>query len=154
MIRRNMHSIKRAVSVAAFVIALILLTGTPAAVREIAHEEDTPMSESEVRAARPDVVPLPGPGKSGPLSVEEAIQRRRSIREFTDAPVMLGEVSQLLWAAQGVTGEDGFKRSAPSAGAKYPMEIFVVAGNVDGLEPGVYRYEPTKHHLEVIRQGT
>lgn len=153
MIRGNMHSMRRAVSVAAFVVALILLTGTPAAVREITLEEDTPATAAELKAARPDVVPLPAPGKTGPLSVEEAIQRRRSVREFADTPVVLGEVSQLLWAAQGVTGRDGFKRAAPSAGAKYPMEIFVVAGNVDGLAPGVYRYVPSDHLLEVVRRG-
>jgi SagB-type dehydrogenase family enzyme len=85
--------------------------------------------------------------------VEEAIARRRSVREFKDAPVLLAEVSQLLWAAQGITGEDGFKRAAPSAGAKFPMEIFVVAGNVDGLPQGVYHYIPKTHALELVRRG-
>ncbi len=153
MIRARMYSIRPAVSVAAFAVALILLTGTPAMVREITLEEDTPKSEEELKMAHPDVVPLPRPGKTGPLSVEEAISRRRSVREFGDAPVLLSEVSQLLWAAQGITGEDGFKRAAPSAGAKYPMEIFVVAGKVDDLAPGVYRYVPKTHSLEVIRRG-
>ncbi len=140
-------------SVAAFAVALIILTGTPAKVREITHEEATPKSEAELKAANPDVVPLPRPAKTGPLSVEEAISRRRSVREFGDAPVLLSEVSQRLWAAQGITGEDGFKRAAPSAGAKYPMEIFVVAGKVDDLAPGVYRYVPRTHSLKVVRRG-
>lgn len=153
MIRERTHSIRRVASVTAFVVALILLTGTPAMVREITLEEDTPKREEELKMANPDVVPLPGPGKTGPLSVEEAISRRRSVREFGDAAVLLSEVSQLLWAAQGITGEDGFKRAAPSAGAKYPMEIFVVAGRVDDLAPGVYRYIPKTHSLEVIRRG-
>jgi SagB-type dehydrogenase family enzyme len=145
-------SIRRALSIAAFVVALILLTGTPAAVREIAHREDTPISEAELEAMNPKVVPLPEPGSTGPLSVEQAIARRRSVREFSDAPVLLKEVSQLLWAAQGITGEGG-RRSAPSAGAKYPMELFVVAGNVEGLGPAVYRYIPSDHSLEVVRRG-
>ena len=153
MIRGRTHSIRRAISVATFVVALILLTGTPAKVREITREEATPKSEEELKMANPDVVPLPRPEKTGPLSVEEAIARRRSVRKFGDAPVLLSEVSQLLWAAQGITGEDGVKRAAPSAGAKYPLEIFVVVGKVDDLAPGVYRYAPKKHSLEVIRRG-
>jgi len=153
MIRRRMHSIRHAVSVAAFVAALILLTGTPAKVREITLDEDAPKSEAKLKAKHPDVVPLPRPGKTGPLSVEEAITRRRSVRKFRDAPVLLTEVSQLLWAAQGITGEDGVRRAAPSAGAKYPMEIFVVAGKVDDLAPGVYRYLPETHSLARVRRG-
>lgn len=153
MIRARMYSVRRAISIATFVVALILLTGTPAKVREITLDEDTPKSEAELKVAHPDVVPLPRPGKTGPLSVEEAISRRRSVREFGDASVLLSEVSQLLWAAQGITGEDGVKRAAPSAGAKYPMEIFVVAGKVDDLAPGVYRYVPKTHSLEVVRRG-
>jgi SagB-type dehydrogenase family enzyme len=145
-------SIRRALSIAAFVMALILLTGTPAAVREITHKEDTPISEAELEAMNPKVVSLPEPGSTGPLSVEQAIVRRRSVREFSDAPVLLKEVSQLLWAAQGITGEGG-RRAAPSAGAKYPMELFVVAGNVEGLGPAVYRYIPSNHSLEVVRRG-
>lgn len=153
MIRSMMSSMRRVVSVGAFVVALILLTGTPAKVREITLDEDSPVSEEEIRKANPDVVPLPRPGKTGPLSVEEAIARRRSVREFRDAPVLLTEVSQLLWAAQGITGDDGFKRAAPSAGAKYPMEIFVVAGNVEDLPQGIYRYEPKTHSLKRVRRG-
>ncbi len=147
------HSLRRAVAFAAFVVALILLTGTPAKVREIALDEAVAASESELKAKHPDVVPLPAPGKTGPLSVEEALVRRRSVREFRDEPVLLAELSQLLWAAQGVTGPDGLKRTAPSAGAKYPLELYVVAGRVDGLTPGVYRYIPDTHSLELVRRG-
>jgi SagB-type dehydrogenase family enzyme len=151
--KRAIRSMRRAVSVAAFVAALILLTGTPAKVREIALNEAKSTSESEIKESNPDLVLLPEPGKRGLLSVEEAIARRRSVRTFTDAPVLLSEVSQLLWAAQGITGEDGFKRAAPSAGAKYPLEIYVVAGNVEDLMPGVYHYNPSEHALEVVRRG-
>jgi SagB-type dehydrogenase family enzyme len=150
---RALHSIRRAGSVAAFVAALILLTGTPAKVREVALNEAERAGESEIRDKNPDVVPLPEPGKSGPLSVEEAIAKRRSVRSFRDAPVLLSEVSQLLWAAQGITEEGGNKRAAPSAGATYPLEIYVVAGNVEDLMPGVYRYRPFDHSIEVVRRG-
>ena len=153
MRRSKAHSARRVLSVASFVVALILLTGTPAKVREIARFEDTPRSEAELKAKHPDVVALPDPGKTGPLSVEEAISRRRSVRGFRDAPVLLGELSQLLWAAQGITGSDGVRRAAPSAGAKYPLELFVVAGGVDGLSPGVYHYLPVTHSLKIVRRG-
>ena len=145
---RALSSMRRAGSIAAFVAALILLTGTPARVREIALNEAEPASESEIRE-----ILLSDPGERGPLSVEEAIGMRRSVRSFRDAPVLLSELSQLLWAAQGITGEDGFKRAAPSAGAKYPLEVYVVAGNVEDLLPGVYSYEPSDHSLEVVRRG-
>lgn len=145
---RALSSMRRAGSIAAFVAALILLTGTPARVREIALNEAEPASESEIRE-----ILLPDPGERGPLSVEEAIGMRRSVRSFRDAPVLLSELSQLLWAAQGITGEDGFKRAAPSAGAKYPLEIYVVAGNVEDLMPGVYRYKPLDHSIELARRG-
>jgi SagB-type dehydrogenase family enzyme len=60
----------------------------------------------------------------------------------------MGEVSQLLWAAQGVTASGG-RRTAPSAGALYPLELYLVAGNVKGLPEGIYKYRPDGH--EVMR---
>jgi SagB-type dehydrogenase family enzyme len=151
--RRALHSMRRVGYVAAFVTALILLTGTPAKVREVALNEAERTSESEIKEKNPDVVLLPEPGKRGPLSVEEAIAKRRSVRSFRDTPVLLPEVSQLLWAAQGITEEGGDKRAAPSAGATYPLEIYVVAGNVEDLMPGVYHYKPSDHSIEIVRRG-
>jgi SagB-type dehydrogenase family enzyme len=100
-----------------------------------------------------DVMPLPEPVRSGVISIEYVINNRRSVRAFTDAQVALKDLAQLLWAAQGITGEDGIKRAAPSAGAKYPMEIFVVAGGVTWLGPGVYRYRPESHDLAIVKKG-
>ncbi len=97
-------------------------------------------------------VPLPDPEVRGEMSLEEAIERRRSVREFGRRSLMLDDVSQLLWAAQGVTGERNY-RSAPSAGALYPLELYLVAGDVDGLSPGVYRYRPEKHDLVPVASG-
>lgn len=93
-----------------------------------------------------DVISLPAPATSGQVSVEAALSRRRSIREFTTGPLRLEEVGQLLWAAQGVTSPEGL-RTAPSAGATYPLETYLLAGNVLGLDPGLYRYDPMKHVL-------
>ncbi len=88
--------------------------------------------------------------------IEEVIAARRSIREYTREPLSLQELSQLLWAAQGITSpfRRGF-RAAPSAGATYPLELYVVAGEggVEGLEAGVYHYNPYKHSLELVKKG-
>ena len=98
------------------------------------------------------VLTLPQPQDKSPMSVEEALSRRRSIRDFADKPVSLEDVSQILWAAQGITSERGF-RTAPSAGALYPLEVYLVASNVDGLEAGLYRYQPSPHALEMLKSG-
>ncbi|MCD6219276.1 SagB/ThcOx family dehydrogenase [Candidatus Calescamantes bacterium] len=100
-----------------------------------------------------EMIKLPAPFLKGKISVEEAILRRYSVREYLSAPLNLKEVSQLLWSAQGITGKDSFKRASPSAGATYPLEVYVVSGNVEGLEPGVYKYHPSTHSLEFHLKG-
>ena len=74
------------------------------------------------------------------------MQQRRSVRTYLNKPLTLTEVSQLLWAAQGINRGREF-RTAPSAGALYPLEVYLVAGNVDGLAEGVYKYRPHQHEL-------
>lgn len=96
---------------------------------------------------------LPEPKLKGDMSVEEAIAKRRSIRYYKDKPLTLEELSQLLWAAQGITEERRKFRAAPSAGATYPFEIYVVVGNVESLKPGIYHYDPFKHSLTLIKEG-
>ena len=95
---------------------------------------------------------LPGPQYDGKVSLEESLLKRRSIRSYTGQPLTLQEVSQLLWAAQGIT-EAGGLRTAPSAGALYPLELYVVVGDVQDLTPGVYRYQPDGHQLTKIMDG-
>lgn len=85
---------------------------------------------------------LPEPKVKGTISLEEAIAKRRSNRRFSDEPVSLEDLSQILWAAQGLT--EGRLRAAPSAGALYPLEL--IAATADG----VYRYVPDGHCLEEI----
>ncbi|MCX8032646.1 MAG: SagB/ThcOx family dehydrogenase [Thermoleophilia bacterium] len=97
-------------------------------------------------------IELPDPSLKGSISLEEAIQRRRSVREYADSPLTLAEVSQLLWATQGITSPQG-GRAAPSAGGTYPLEVYVVAGTVTGLDSGVYRYVPREHSLVLVKQG-
>lgn len=97
---------------------------------------------------------LPEPVLKGTMSLEEAISRRRSRREFEDSPLSAREISQILWAAQGITDPGGL-RAAPSAGALYPLDVYLVAGRrgVEGLVEGVYHYLPQSHSLELILEG-
>ncbi|MBW2289054.1 MAG: SagB/ThcOx family dehydrogenase [Deltaproteobacteria bacterium] len=97
-------------------------------------------------------VALPAPQRGGAGSLADVLARRRSVREFAKGPLTLAAVSQLLWAAQGITGRDG-QRTAPSAGALYPLELYLVAGAVTGLEVGVYRYQPKRHRLLLHMKG-
>ena len=91
-------------------------------------------------------ITLPEPSTNDGISIEQALHLRRSVRTFSAEPLQLGEVAQLLWSAQGISSRDGL-RTAPSAGALYPLEIYLVAGNVNGLPAGVWHYHPDGHRL-------
>lgn len=93
------------------------------------------------------IVKLPIPKHQGTVSVEQAIFQRRSVRNYKDEALTLEEVSQLLWAAQGKTSDWG-GRTVPSAGATYPLEIYLVVGNVKDLDVGTYHYLWDKNELE------
>ena len=99
-------------------------------------------------------IKLPKPYYEG-LSLEEALRTRRSIRNYTNKPLSLNTLSQLLFAAQGITGQDGdvMLRTAPSAGALYPIELYIVVNNVAGLARGIYHYAIPDHSLELIQGG-
>jgi SagB-type dehydrogenase family enzyme len=94
-------------------------------------------------------IKLPQPAYDSKTSIERALLERRSIRKYNNLPISLSDVSQLLWAAQGLSGARGL-RTAPSAGALFPLEIAVVAGNVNDLAPGIYLYKPEGHGLRKI----
>jgi SagB-type dehydrogenase family enzyme len=100
-------------------------------------------------------IELPIPRHTGDVSVEEAIYKRRSVRDYSDEPLSLGEVSQLIWSAGGMTvdGVTGPTRAYASAGARYPLEIYLVAGNVTSLDAGIYRYDWMDHSLILLREG-
>lgn len=91
-------------------------------------------------------VALPGPVFEGDFSVESALRKRRSIRKYADEFLSLAGISQLLWSAQGITGPYDAKTS-PSAGALYPLEIYLVAAKIEDLAVGIYRYRPQGHKL-------
>jgi SagB-type dehydrogenase family enzyme len=98
------------------------------------------------------IVDLPQPQLKGTVSLEETLQMRRSVRNYAPISLKLKDISQLLWSAQGVTSEWG-GRTAPSAGALYPLEVYLVAGDVEGLESGIYRYIPSGHKITDVKEG-
>ena len=126
--------------------------------------QESVMSKNKPSAETGSIVKLPVPRHESPTSVEKAIVLRRSVRDFAEAPLSISEVSQILWAAQGFTQErkepprmwnpkyewQGGLRTAPSAGALYPMEIYVLVGNVEGLARGVYKFVPKDHSLKRV----
>jgi SagB-type dehydrogenase family enzyme len=99
-------------------------------------------------------IKLPFPNPQGKISVEEAISKRRSVRRFRAQPLSLAQLSQLLWSAQGITGTGG-RRAAPSAGATYPLEIFVAIGEhgIESLAAGIYHYQVDSHSLSLHLSG-
>ncbi len=125
-------------------MALLLVSCSPPAPGPENTARSTAAAVSANAAAL--VTPLPSPRASGKMSLEEALAGRRSVRAFGDTPLTPAEIGQLLWAAQGVTSTDG-KRTAPSAGALYPLEIYAV------LPDAVYHYEPKGHTLSVHLAG-
>lgn len=113
-------------------------------------------TSSAERPSRLGLVQLPRP-TLGKVSVEEALVRRRSVRDYGDVPVSLEAAATILWSTQGVTEPEKWVglRTIPSAGGLYPLEVYAVVreGGVEGLEAGAYHYEPHSHTLEVIARG-
>lgn len=110
------------------------------------------IGERTAMAADHQSVTLPDPQRQGKAGFEELVQRRRSVREFSAGSLTLEQVGQLLWAAQGQTDPRGL-RAAPSAGALYPLELYLVVGTAASLDSGVYRYRSAGHALEPVGGG-
>lgn len=139
----------------------VLLKGFPGDWRsdpDAAKGRPAPSAEKAAQADLPRIaLPAPGAGTPGETPLREVLARRRSCREYSTAPLELGELGFLLWSAQGVTGNSTDTgeplplRAAPSAGGRYPLETYAVANRVDGLETGLYRYSPFAHELLALR---
>lgn len=101
------------------------------------------------------IVALPDPTIEGGAGVWDVIERRRSERRFQAAPLAAADLSQLLWAAQGITrrGRGVDFRTSPSAGALYPVETYLVIHEVEAIDGGVYHYGVEHHQLEQLRLG-
>ncbi len=121
------------------IILMIFLSSGSSVFDYIENEKSVSMQES--------IIKLPDPVLKGELTLEEALEQRRSVRRYRNEPVEFEQVSRLLWAAQGVTQRSTGFRTAPSAGATYPLEVYLVAGNVNELNPGLYRYLPGEHSI-------
>ena len=130
----------------AILISLSFFMHKPAEPEECKNK--IPMQKTEVGGR----VKLPEPCSTSDTSVETALSERRSIRDYSGENLTLEEVSQLLWAAQGITSPWG-GRTAPSAGALYPLELYIVVGDVEGIDKGVYKYKPEEHELKKVKEG-
>ena len=97
--------------------------------------------------AAADTIKLPIPNSVGRMSLEETIDKRRSVRSFLSTSLTNNQLSQILWACQGITDPQWNFRAAPSAGSLYPLEVYVVNSN------GVYHYDPLKHSLTQVTKG-
>ncbi|MDD1682195.1 MAG: SagB/ThcOx family dehydrogenase [Methanoregula sp.] len=144
----NTVVIAAGIGLAIIVIAGIFALSTPPAAFEKTVPDKTIQEETGTRTDAA-FIPLPAPETAGTVSVEEALLYRRSVREYAATPLNSSDISRLLWAAQGRTGSRGF-RTAPSAGALYPLEVFVSCTNVSGLPAGLYHYLPESHALEQV----
>ena len=131
----------------AIILGVLMLFSGCAPTEEKAPEA----AEEEMEEA----VFLPSPQFSGDYSVEESISERASRRDFTGEPLSLEMVSQVLWAAQGrgADMETGATRTVPSAGGTYPLEVYLIAGEIDDLETGIYRHLHFDHGLEKVVTG-
>lgn len=98
------------------------------------------------------MISLPSPIYDGSVSLEKTLTLRRSVRSYRQAPLSLLEVSQLLWSAQGITNQRGF-RTAPSAGATFPLDMFIMVNNVEGLAKGIYQYMPQEHSIRMVHRN-
>jgi SagB-type dehydrogenase family enzyme len=95
------------------------------------------------------------PEQKGGKPIWEAIVQRRSYREFSFDPITFAELSQLLWATQGITARVwGYDfRAVPSAGALYPIETYVAVHRVNDLNPGLYHFDIRENHLILLKEG-
>ncbi len=110
-------------------------------------------SEIGMISLQSNIIELPEPRLESNISVEQALLYRRSVRSYKDLPLTIVEVGQLLWAAQGITEKSRGFRTAPSAGATFPFEVYLVAGDVTGLTAGIYQYDYQHHRLLLRRMG-
>ncbi len=100
----------------------------------------------------PNKIVLPEPAHDSDTSIEAALWARRSTRNFSEEAITLEQLGQLLWAGQGITDPSG-KRTAPSAMALYPLKVYAVVGNVEGVAAAIYAYDPTTHTLSRLIDG-
>ncbi len=129
----------------AFVVSLFVFSGLKP-VNEITVEEEFSIMQD-------NTIKLPDPNLKGSMSFEEATSKRRSVRTYRGDALNINQVGQLLWSAQGITLASRGFRVVPSAGATFPLEVYVMAGRVNRLQPGLYKYIPATHSLIKVKDG-
>ncbi len=118
---------------------------------QLASVEDAVIPATCARDSQQSRITLPEPDFKG-KALEDSISGRRSQRNFSSENITLSELSMLLWAGNGITNEHGL-RSAPSAGALYPIDIYVLPSRVAGASCGIYMYRPENHELVLVKEG-
>ncbi len=131
---------------AVFIITIIAIFMTQKETPEINNNAAEELNENSY-------FDLPPIKTDGTMSLEQAILQRRSVRNYKDEPISLEAAAQILWSAQGITEPTRGFRASPSAGALYPLSLYLVSGNVQGLAPGIYRYLPEKNSLRLVKEG-
>ena len=149
---------KDTLSIGAIFLCLALCSGCGKDEQEasLSTQRESPPKLSKDLGVSEKMITLPTPAYSSRVSVEEAIAKRMSTRRFSDQPLAMKDVSQLLWAAAGKHTVDsctGATRTCPSASGIYPLEVYLVAGNVTGLDAGVYIYGWQSHAIKLVKNG-
>lgn len=142
---------KRTVMIVPLIFATFLVVGNSGC-NEVAVPEENNLTESVSESPANEkglILPLP-PVEEGPVA--EALYNRVSHRNYSDQALQLSQVGSLLWSAGGINvdGLTGPTRTSPSAGARYPIDIYLVVGSVEGLDAGIYRYNYENHALEPV----
>lgn len=141
-----------ALSLVVGLMPLFLACAPPMAETELFENET---NEEASEKEEENLVALPPPQYDSSVSLEETLYLRKSWRNFSGEPLVLEDAAQIMWAAQGkgTDGTTGATRTAPSAGATHPLEIYLVAGKVKGLDPGVYHYDYAAHKIKIVAAG-
>jgi SagB-type dehydrogenase family enzyme len=132
-------------------ICIVLL----AAIDTVFYQTDVrfPSAQAQETKSTAEIVTLPPPVLESSVSLEKALSERRSVRSYRDQPLTLMDISQILWAAQGITETNRELRTAPSARASYLLKVYLLAGEVTDLSMGMYEYQPRGHKLVRIAAG-
>lgn len=130
------------------ILILTMIAGLSLAVSLLLTQSTAARLESDSN----EQIMLPSPRLESSVSIERSLQVRRSVRNFRADSLTLSDVSQLFWAGQGITNDKNY-RTAPSAGALYPLELYLLSSNVEGLAAGIYKYNPARHSLIAVKFG-
>jgi SagB-type dehydrogenase family enzyme len=110
-------------------------------------------AQAQERTSGTMVINFPQPAVDGPVSIEKALLERRSVRSYKNEPLTMADISQILWAAQGITEPKRGLRTTPSARAMYLLNTYLIVGNVTGLSEGMYKYQPQGHKIVKVANG-